>query len=202
MKLVHSTQPLVITVDDALSQAECDNILSSNIDFNPSLGFDYGKNRSLTSNYRSSYTAHDFRGEFSFLRDRAVSLCQHYFPQSNILFDNTEIVQLTRYGVGQEYKKHVDYFNNPNTHAMDNDRCATVIFYLNDDFDGGETHFPHLDITIKPKKGLALFFAYNYDFRVNHQTTHAGLPVIAGVKTIATIWVHSEPYNGSQPVVQ
>lgn len=37
-------------------------------------------------------------------------------------------------------------------------RYATLIFFLNDVAEGGETHFPMQDIKIKPKKGNAVMF--------------------------------------------
>lgn len=202
MESIHNKQPLVIMIDDAISQIDCVNVLSRGINFNPSLGFDYDKNQSLISNYRSSSTAHDFNDEFNFLREKAINLVKNRFNTAQVFIDHSELVQLTRYEVGQEYKQHVDYFNQANTTAMDNDRCGTVIFYLNDDFEGGETYFPYINLTVKPKKGSALFFAYDYDISINSLTTHAGLPVLAGVKNIATVWIHYLPYQGSQPEIQ
>ena len=37
-------------------------------------------------------------------------------------------------------------------------RCITIIFSLNDDYDGGEFNFPYYDISIKLKKGSVILF--------------------------------------------
>ena len=201
-RLIRSLRPIIATVDNIITDDACDSILNNEIQFNQSLGFDYAKNFSTVSSYRSSSTAHDFKNEFGYLRQLAVDFANKYYDTFQLTLDHAEAVQLTKYEVGQEYKRHVDYFNQKDKTAIDNDRCGTVIFYLNDDFEGGETYFPHLDLSIKPKKGMALFFAYNYDADTNHLSTHAGLPVTSGVKTIATIWLHPQIYNGSQPSVR
>ena len=50
------------------------------------------------------------------------------------------------------------------------------IVYLNDDYEGGELHFPLLDITYKPEAGDSIFFPSTYIY------AHASLPVTEGVK--------------------
>jgi prolyl 4-hydroxylase len=71
----------------------------------------------------------------------------------------------------------------------------TVIVYLNEGFDGGETDFPELGIRTLGGKGDALIFrnaspAGEADLR----TRHAGLPVTQGVKWIASRWIRQRPY--------
>lgn len=50
----------------------------------------------------------------------------------------------------------------------------TLVFYLNDDFTGGETDFPELKKTITPKRGTALLF--------QHRVLHSANGVTSGVK--------------------
>jgi prolyl 4-hydroxylase len=59
-------------------------------------------------------------------------------------------------------------------------RLATMFVYLNDlppDEDGGGTHFPKLDMTIKPKKGNAAFWMNMENGKVDPRTLHAGQSV-------------------------
>lgn len=50
----------------------------------------------------------------------------------------------------------------------------TLIIYLNDDLEGGDTTFPQF--SVKPKAGAAIIF--------KHNILHAGEPVLSGVKYI------------------
>ena len=78
-----------------------------------------------------------------------------------------------RYDVGQKFAPHYDgHFQRD-----DGDRSElTVLFYLNDDFAGGETEFYTDDRTlrysIRPERGMALVFA--------HLQLHEGAPVTSG----------------------
>ena len=71
----------------------------------------------------------------------------------------------------------------------------TMLVYLNDDFEGGETAFPELRITIRPKRGEGLLFR-NVDpqGRPDPLLLHAGVPVRSGVKLLASRWIRERPY--------
>ena len=72
-------------------------------------------------------------------------------------------------------------------------RPYTIIIYLNDDYTGGETHFPMLNKSFKLNIGDALFFhnrdSSGFDTRIS---SHEGKPVISGQKYIANIWVYDK----------
>ena len=102
-----------------------------------------------------------------------------------------ESIQIVRYGPGGHYKPHYDADETPNN----NQRLSTLIVYLTDNFIGGETHFPNIDFTMKPRKGDALLF-YNVDPKnrcLFENSLHAGKPVISGAKYIANQWVLHKP---------
>lgn len=102
-----------------------------------------------------------------------------------------EALTVLHYAPGQEYRPHLDTL--PDTA---NQRQKTFILYLNDAFDGGATHFDVLGITVKPRAGDALVF----DLVGQHGSPamaarHAGLPVTAGAKWIATRWIRARPFD-------
>jgi prolyl 4-hydroxylase len=134
-----------------------------------------------------------------------------------------EQLHVLRYAEGQQYKDHHDAFDVAVQEkiAFDNgrQRIATVLMYLADVEEGGETVFPHpsarwsdtADITgggqkwsacasrgpaVAPKKGDALLF-YDLDLKglFDDAALHAGCPVIVGTKWTATKWIHEEPYH-------
>lgn len=113
--------------------------------------------------------------------------------------ENGEQLQVLRYTVGGEYKPHYDFFNSANEGEayylnQGGQRVATVIMYLEDTHDGGETDFPYTEIAVSPVKGNALlFFNCTPDGATDPFTLHAGTPVLKGEKWIATKWIRSEP---------
>jgi hypothetical protein len=82
-------------------------------------------------------------------------------------------------------KKMTEYFNGK-------DRLYTVLIYLNDDYEGGETVFPNINKIIKPEKGKAVVFKnIDHNDKIITQSLHRGNPIIKGVKYICNKWIHS-----------
>lgn len=115
-----------------------------------------------------------------------------------------ETIQVLCYGPGQEFEPHHDYFDNDSVggrEALSNggQRMATLIMYLNNVDEGGETVFTEIDVKITPKKGNAVLF-YNClpDGREDPLTMHAGAPVIHGTKWIATKWLRLDEVRGEE----
>ncbi len=113
---------------------------------------------------------------------------------------NGEDIQVLHYSIGGEYQPHFDFFS-PSSKGekfhldRGGQRVATLIIYLNTVEEGGETIFPKIKTKIKPEKGKALLF-YNVDDsgKVNSHSFHGGLPVIAGEKWIATLWLREKEF--------
>jgi len=69
-------------------------------------------------------------------------------------------------------------------------RAKSALVYLNDDFTGGETEFPKINIRVSPQKGKLVLWDNTFeDGNPDHDSLHAGLPVISGTKYIAVIWI-------------
>jgi len=91
-----------------------------------------------------------------------------------------ESIQVLEYSSNQEYKFHHDTSNDPN--SKEYHRQISIVLYLNDDFDGGGTEFPHQ--TYKPSPGYGLFFPSNWSF------PHSGQKVLSGKKRVAVTWYY------------
>ena len=105
-----------------------------------------------------------------------------------------EDIQIVNYAQGGKYDPHYDGDEcGEGKQCPPNQRICTVLIYLNDDFTGGYTRFPNLNISIKPKKGKALFFWVSnpLDGQLYKETLHGGEPVLSGEKWIATQWVRN-----------
>jgi hypothetical protein len=64
-------------------------------------------------------------------------------------------MNLLRYDIGQEYKPHHDYFGSSDWTKSHGNRVATVLMYLADVEDGGETIFPSAEggpLLVKPRR--------------------------------------------------
>jgi prolyl 4-hydroxylase len=110
----------------------------------------------------------------------------------NIPIAHGEGLQILRYTPGQQYKAHHDFFSSTNK-VVNNNRISTLVMYLNDVEEGGETFFPQLNFSVSPKKGMAVYFEYFYnDQTLNDLTLHGGAPVITGEKWVATQWMRKQ----------
>ena len=106
---------------------------------------------------------------------------------------HAEPLGVLRYGPGQEYRPHYDYYSDDRHEAQ---RVSTVFVYLNDVAEGGGTDFPRLGVRVDPERGKAVKFL-NCDAggKPNPETLHAGLPVIRGEKWLATLWFWDRPFD-------
>lgn len=102
-----------------------------------------------------------------------------------------EPLTVLRYGPGQQYRPHLDTLPDSS-----NQRIRTAILYLNDNYGGGRTAFPLLDLEIAPGAGDLLVFD-NVDAAgaSDPRSRHAGLPVVQGTKWIATRWIRARPIS-------
>lgn len=112
-----------------------------------------------------------------------------------------EVSQLLRYRVGEQYLTHCDFLD-PRREADEiaryGQRAATVLIYLNEDFEGGETSFPQLQIAHRGRTGDALVFGnLNPAGLPDPRTQHAGLPPTFGEKWLFSQWVRDRyPADG------
>ena len=105
-----------------------------------------------------------------------------------------EAITVLHYDAGEEITEHYDFID-PNlpSHAQEiaekGDRIVTFLVYLNDDYRGGETAFPHLGINHKGSRGEGLFFVNTERGRADTRTLHAGRTPVGGEKWIVSQFV-------------
>ncbi|HEU0098940.1 MAG TPA: 2OG-Fe(II) oxygenase [Allosphingosinicella sp.] len=102
-----------------------------------------------------------------------------------------EPLQVLRYRPGGEYRPHFDAIP-----GFANQRAMTMLVWLNEDFAGGETHFPTAGLKLKGRAGDAILFRNTGpDGRPDPSSGHAGLPVRSGEKRIASRWIRERPFE-------
>lgn len=115
---------------------------------------------------------------------------------SGTRLDQGEPLQLLRYRPGGEYKPHMDALP-----AEPNQRILTVLIYLSDDYEGGETSFPQTGLSFRGRTGDALLFRNaGADGRADPLSLHAGLPVTKGAKYLASRWIRAEKFTFPPPL--
>jgi len=115
-------------------------------------------------------------------------------------YENFESMEFIKYGPGQLNSEHFDVSREHSPGV--GKRVLTVFFYLSDVEDGGETAFPRAKppLTIKPKKGKMMIWA-NVQKKIDQtlrSSVHAALPVQAGTKICANLWVHSTSFRPAE----
>jgi prolyl 4-hydroxylase len=119
------------------------------------------------------------------------ALCRRLAEASDTQVKQGEPLQVLRYRPGQEYRPHFDAIGD-----SDNQRAQTFLVYLNDDYRGGETEFLATGLKVKGKKGDGLLFR-NADpsGAPDPRSQHAGLPVTAGEKYLASRWIRERRFT-------
>ena len=148
-------------------------------------------------NVRQSYTAWLPKTDSTI-----KSIIQRVCDITNIPFENAEKVQVVKYDPNGYYKPHYDASCDDRKECVEfekngGQRVLTMIIYLNDDYEGGHTHFPRLDTKYKLASCDALLF-YSLEQNGNKchpLSLHAGTPVISGHKYIANIWLRESNYD-------
>lgn len=126
--------------------------------------------------------------------------------------DRAEPLQVLRYGPGEEYVPHFDFFavgeptgepgeGPATTVSRFGQRVATMICYLSSVESGGATVFPEIGFEVRPLPGRAVYFTYlGADGAVDPMSLHGGAAVHAGEKWIVTQWCRERPYREPAPV--
>jgi len=110
-------------------------------------------------------------------------------PFYQVAVRDREPSQILHYGVGGHYIPHVDaetlYKDDTGLDIWEKtlDRDLSVVYFLNDDFDGGELVFPELDLVIKPEAGTLVCFPSD------HHYIHGVNPVTAGHRYTCVTWL-------------
>ena len=100
----------------------------------------------------------------------------------------SEVPQILSYGIGGHYCPHVDgesLWQTPNGELIwkkSIERDLSMVFYLNDDFEGGDFIFPDLKIRVRPEPGMLVCFPSNHHYK------HGVEPVTKGKRYSIVCW--------------
>ena len=102
-----------------------------------------------------------------------------------------EPLNVLRYKQGQQFRPHHDGRGSGEGPM----RIMTALIWLNEQFEGGETEFPRLNIRVRGGVGDMLVFRNVHDDgSQDDRLIHAGLPVSNGVKWMASRWIRAADF--------
>jgi len=182
----------IIIIDNFLTSEECDNLIKYSKTQQLITSETLGEFGNVTNDYRKS--------EQIWITDNQHKIAKKISDFCEIILDlpkkNMEDLQLVKYDVSGYFKEHYDAEQDNKKNNNIKDRARTFIVYLNDVEKGGETRFPNLDITIKPKKGTAIYFKTLLSNNVLlKKSLHQGMPIIQSEKYIVNKWTHLDKFN-------
>ena len=171
-----------------------EGIISANSNWSAA-GVNEGSDATINTNTRDTQTIGV--GYLGGIRDTSLieDINELFFTNlNNIFFENFSIVErdymatygvssewhdsygILKYGQGQKFTNHID------DHQMYHRRISTV-YYMNENYTGGEINFPRFGITLKPKANQMIIFPSTYVY--NHSVS----PVIEGERYAVVSWM-------------
>jgi prolyl 4-hydroxylase len=191
-------RPQVVLLDHVLTPAECDLLIE--------LGQASAKPSSVVDPSSGAPVAHHARsGQHAFLTMTHPGLAAIETRLSQLLHwpvERFEHLQAIGYSPGDEYRPHFDWFDPQHQGSASHlvragQRVGTLVMYLKSPVSGGATGFPSMGgLRVHPSRGSAVWFR-DVDAlgRPDVLTLHAGDPVQAGTKWIATAWLRERPWR-------
>ncbi|KAL2348648.1 hypothetical protein Fmac_002648 [Flemingia macrophylla] len=209
---VVSWEPRAFVYHNFLTKEECEYLIGiAKPNMQKSTVVDSETGKSKDSRVRTSSGTFLPRGRDKIVRDIEKRIADFTF----IPVEHGEGLQVLHYEVGQKYEPHYDYFLDDFNTKNGGQRIATVLMYLTDVEEGGETVFPAAKgnfssvpwwnelsecgkkgLSIKPKRGDALlFWSMKPDATLDPSSLHGGCPVIKGNKWSSTKWMRVDEYK-------
>ncbi|KAJ0966885.1 hypothetical protein J5N97_023802 [Dioscorea zingiberensis] len=190
---VLSWEPRAFIYHNFLSKEECEHLISlAKPHMEKSTVVDSQTGRSKDSRVRTSSGTFLKRG-----RDKTIRAIEKRIADFTFIpVEHGEGLQVLHYEVGQKYESHFDYFVDELNSKNGGQRIATVLMYLSDVEEGGETVFPSAKVnssslpwynelsecgkkglSVRPKIGDALlFWSMKPDATLDPTSLHGGCP--------------------------
>lgn len=192
-----AAQPAMAVLNDVLDAQECEELIAlARPRLTPSTTVDPLTGKDRAGDHRSSL------GMFFRLRENALvaRIDERVSALMNLPVENGEGLQVLHYPAGAQSLPHFDFLVPSNTAnqaslARSGQRVSTLVSYLNDVEEGGDTVFPETGWSVSPQRGSAVYFEYcNSLGQVDPASLHAGAAVVRGEKWVATKWMRQRRF--------
>jgi Rps23 Pro-64 3,4-dihydroxylase Tpa1-like proline 4-hydroxylase len=100
-----------------------------------------------------------------------------YMSYYGVYFSEHDAYQILKYGKGQKFTNHID--DHPSYH-----RRLSSVYYINDNYEGGEINFPRFNISYKPEANQMIIFpsTYVYNHSVSEVKNGTRYSVVSWIK--------------------
>jgi prolyl 4-hydroxylase len=192
-----AVQPAMAVLNDVFSAQECEALIAlARPRLAPSTTVDPLTGKDRVGEQRSSL------GMFFRLRENAfiARLDERVSALMNLPVEHGEGLQVLHYPAGAQSLPHFDFLlpsNVANQASLERSgqRVSTLVSYLNEVEEGGETVFPETGWSVSPQRGSAVYFEYcNSLGQLDHASLHAGAAVLRGEKWVATKWMRQRRF--------
>ena len=180
--IVYSTEPYIAQYNNWLTDADINLILGKNFEF--VTGRVRRKDGSLQVDPIRQCQTHRIEYGNDTYFDSLTQRVADFFKVSNLRC--VEPFPMMKYQLGDYFDWHTDL-----TGGFATQRTATMIMYLNDDFDGGRTCFQNPALQIQPQRGSALVYYYT----PTEPLMHCGEAVTSGTKFILNAFVRNGEFS-------
>lgn len=192
-----SESPLVLSYPDFIPKNICQWIVkNSEGSLKPAMVYDSVSQTETTNAVRSNTVRMFNLIDTNFIN---ILIQARMSASVNIPFRHLEAITVLHYDVGQQIANHYDFID-PDSPDYEEQirvrgqRVITFLAYLNDDYEGGETEFPTLEVSHKGQCGEGLFFVNALDDgSADIRSLHAGRPIAFGEKWIITQFIRNLP---------
>lgn len=131
--------------------------------------------------------------EMGMIRPKIIDLMRNVVkdvinPFYSVEVCESEVPQILSYGIGGHYCPHIDgesLWKTPDGELIwkkSTERDLSIVFYLNDDFEGGDFIFPDLKVRVRPEPGMMICFPSNHYYK------HGVEPVTRGKRYSIVCW--------------
>jgi prolyl 4-hydroxylase len=189
--------PNLALVGGLLSPAECEELVAlARPRLQASTVVDPQTGQDVVAGYRNSRGMFFRPGETDFI----ARLDRRFSEVMNLPVENGEGLQVLCYGPGGATSPHFDFVaptNAANQASVERSgqRVSTLLAYLTDVEEGGETDFPRAGWTVQPARGNAIYFeSCNTRGQLDPLSLHSGRPVVRGEKWVVTKWMRQRRF--------
>lgn len=115
---------------------------------------------------------------------------------------SSELPQILSYGIGGHYRPHIDgesVWCTPRGEKIwkkSTDRDLSLVFFLNDGFEGGDFIFPEHKVRVRPEPGMMVCFPSN------HHYLHGVEPVTKGKRYSIVTWATVKGHPSMEEINQ